>query len=225
MERYIYISDKVKDHSLLEYFKTWNLSTSIFKYQYGDDLYFDLSNCDDYLISPSDSDWYEFSDTARKYGKRVIIEWLPDDVSNLWPKLLKPLKGFDYTWSRFSDIGLEVTTKGDMRFSPFFMKFPYKYTGSIISLENYYHLVLKGYGEDGYDSWKQVKGLPPKYPERLTYNSILNMYLTYFQYNPSILWELFMYGKDRVFTDLHATSDNTQARYYADICTMFINKI
>lgn len=59
------------------------------------------------------------------------------------------------TATRFDNEGLEVTTKGDRRFSPFCINM------RGISLENYYQLIIKGGIYLGFNNWDQMKGRKP----------------------------------------------------------------
>lgn len=70
-------------------------------------------------------------------------------------KITLQASNFKYEWERFHEGGLEVTTKGDKRFTPFFMRL------YGMALENYYQLRIKGLGALGYTNWKESKGVPP----------------------------------------------------------------
>lgn len=172
----------------------------------------------DAIIVKHNANTYYDLKAYRDAGVAVYEEFLSfdeflDALNELRSHVLRP-----YVWSRFApdgQKGLEVTSKGGLigkRFSPFFMKHK-----SGKSLENYYQLDIKGYGKLGYTSWKQVKGEAPLNPDIDCYETFKTLYWEYFRNNPSVLYELAVLGIDHVFTDLHATSSNTQARAYSEI--------
>lgn len=52
---------------------------------------------------------------------------------------------------------------------------------------------------------------------------VINGYKNYFYKNHSMLYELAVLGKDNVFTERYATTNNTQVRYYCDILNEYFN--
>lgn len=123
-----------------------------------------------------------------------------------------------FIWNRFYDKGYEVTSRGDRRFSPFFMKIINLASGQLRTLEDFYHLNLKGLEDETHTSWRDCKGLPPKdgYGEVLEMKCT-NMYKEYLNRYPGLLYELSVIGGIKVFTDMFGTTNNSQARYYCDI--------
>lgn len=93
----------------------------------------------------------------RKLGIKCLLIFSNTDQIKLAFNKLKSIKKSKYTWSRFSDNGYEVTSRGDLRYSPFFMRDPVKNK----SIENIYQLDIKLYGLFGYTNWDQVKGKAP----------------------------------------------------------------
>lgn len=142
-----------------------------------------------------------------------MIEWFRsnkdfrDALSSVNPQ--KP-----YEASRFCDSDhIEVTTKGDARFSPFFMKLS---DGQ--SIENKYQLDVKGYRSLGATSWKDVKGLPPINEHINATEEYTKLILQYFTENPCMLYELAVLGTFNTFTDVHWVEPHgSQAATYRDI--------
>jgi hypothetical protein len=91
----------------------------------------------------------EFEQSLRK--NRTLIycyDATLDDVERIHTRK-------EYHWNRFDDKGWEVTSVGDGRFSPMFMRVGNQ------TIENIYHLDIKGFRKLGYNSWKECKGLKP----------------------------------------------------------------
>lgn len=95
----------------------------------------------------------KYLQSLRLKGVMVLVEF--DSEEETFEAIETIAKGHTYEWERFNENGYEVTTKGDIRFSPYFMI----YNGR--SIENYYQLSIKGYELLGYESWRDVKGRVP----------------------------------------------------------------
>lgn len=110
---------------------------------------------------PEDIDGLIFTvDDDRNLVNIIRKKGIPCMINDSIPALDKYInsicKGHDrITATRFNEEGLEVTTKGDRRFSPFCAKM------CGISLENYYQLVIKGGSQLGFNNWDQMKGHKP----------------------------------------------------------------
>lgn len=144
----------------------------------------------------------------RALGKKFYLLF-EDDVEFLEAlRELAPTKPYQWQWKveNISGIqeprGYEVTSKGDRRFSPFFMRIPDP-QGKLeyITLEDYYQLYLKGYIEQGYTKGIDVKGLPPLHPEKMK-GTAHQIFGNYIFLNYGLFYELALIGKDHVFTDM-----------------------
>jgi len=136
---------------------------------------------------------------------------------------LSPKRAYD--WCQFAELpvsGYEVTSKGDRRFSPFFMKVN---SGEdrlgLISLEDYYHLILKGYYNQGYRSWKEVKGKPPLDPTDFTYKVEI-VYRGYLSRYLGLAYELALVGRTRYLTDMFDEYGG-QNKIYCNILNSYYN--
>jgi hypothetical protein len=128
---------------------------------------------------------------------------------------VKPDKPYEWIWRIENNGGYEVTSIGDRRFSPFFMKT--EKDGRLITLEQYYHLYLKGYIEQGYsvDEWYKLKGLPPLHPEMMkgtahaTYRDYLNEFRGLW-FELAVIGQLYKFsdafdkfgGQNKIYSDL-----------------------
>jgi len=135
------------------------------------------------------------------------------------------------TWSRNSDNGYEVSSKGDKRFSALNAIFK---DGK--SIEEVYQLDIKGYRKLGITDWRYGKGKPPIYfyedGELITdpsdiykvsiskeelYQKYLNLWSLWTMENPSLILELAMKSIGKELTDMFASSEINQARALTDI--------
>lgn len=122
-----------------------------------------------------------------------------------------------WTWSRKPKAGkrnYEFSSKGDKRFSPLYAKLP-----SGITVEEWYHLDLKGYrGKVGH--WIEAKGRNPLNPMSPEYRyHAFKQKLVEFLFNDiPLLKEFIEIAKHHDnFIDRFATTKINQARAYADI--------
>lgn len=80
----------------------------------------------------------------------------PSESYHLVDNYSKQNKGSIRTCGRIAEKSFEVTSRGDKRFSPFFIKM---YNG--MTLEDFYHLEMKHHKYLGNKSWRDSKGTPP----------------------------------------------------------------
>lgn len=120
-----------------------------------------------------------------------------------------------YKWSRFEDKelhnGYEVTSKGDRRFSPFYMitNHPTE-SNKKITIENYYQGYIKPIRlETGYDETEDM--LP----------NVIGHYI--FMEYPGLAFELAVIGKDKIFTDMFDVNGG-QNKIYADLMNEFYGR-
>lgn len=127
------------------------------------------------LIVNYPSTTFEYLQKLRSKGILIYVEFNKD--KELIKKALAEVKSHitrPYKWARFAEDGedsLKVTTKGDKRFTPFFMKV------DGFTLENYYQLKIKGFEMFGYRSWKDCKGKAPilfEFCDNFTRESVMN---------------------------------------------------
>jgi len=127
------------------------------------DLIYDLEHVNDNteLIVASYSDYKiykEIIDNFRSEDNQVYIMFKDaSEVSEAFRSLeiTRPYRFIKGNKYEPGEEVYDVTSKGDTRFSPFFMY----YQG--LSIEDFYQLEIKRYGLFGYKSWKDVKGRPP----------------------------------------------------------------
>lgn len=174
MKHTILIESSLSDN--FEHYKNhlqiWDDEYEIIKFD-GDPLY--QSIYFDILIVNYTSTTFEYLQELRNKGIMIYVEFNKD--KNLIKKALDEVKYHitrPYKWARFAVEGedsLEVTTKGDKRFTPFFMKV------DGFTLENYYQLKIKGFEMFGYKSWKECKGKAPilfEFCDNFTRESVMN---------------------------------------------------
>lgn len=154
--------------------------------------------------------------TSRMINNKYYIVFKGDEFDIAMDEIYPETK---FTWERFNnESGYEVTSRGDKRFSPFFMNIINPASGELRTLEDFYHLVIKGLEDDDHKSWKDCKGLPPKEGYELDMDlRCTNMYKSYLSKYPGLLYELSVIGGVKVFTDMFGITNNSQARYYCDI--------
>lgn len=114
-------------------------------------------------------------------------------------------------WARYSDNSYEVSTKGDKRFSAFNAKIRLL---NNLSIEELYQVHIKGY-----NTIMEGKGNPTlngQTPHEL-YEDYKKLWLIWADENPNLIKELSELAKDKVLTDMFATSDINQARVLSEI--------
>ena len=122
-----------------------------------------------------------------------------------------------FTWSR--DVGYEVSSKGDKRFSAF---------NAILedgrTIECHYQCDVKGYDPGGTD-WRLGKGKPPLDPSVDLWAEYLALWYQWANNNKPLMRELYLSAKYANYTlrDRFATSDVNQARALAHILTDWTN--
>ena len=143
------IVDKDLKDKALEYLQLWSYEnpTEIFINDY----------CEyDAYITMYEEIMEGFYDDLRDVGVQVLVFFKDKEEFTQAMSRVNPTK--PYSWKRFpedNEEGLEVTTKGDKRFTPFFMKLKGR------TIENLYQLDLKGYRLLGCTNWKECKGKEP----------------------------------------------------------------
>lgn len=122
------------------------------------------------------------------------------------------------TWSR--NIGYEVSSRGDKRFSAFNAIMP---DGR--SIEMHYQLDCKLYDPGGTD-WRLGKNKPPLDPTIDLYGAYLDLWKTWTIHNFDLIRELniLAYEHGNCLRDRFATTEVNQARALADILTKIRNK-
>lgn len=120
------------------------------------------------------------------------------------------------SWSRFSNNGYEVSSRGDTRFSARFAKLKDGRT-----IEEAYQLDVKGYRQIGYN-WFQAKRDHGKHaPIQLTKEQLWDNYLALWKQwaneNFNLINELKELSEGKVLTDMFATSKVNQAHALSEI--------
>jgi len=128
----------------------------------------------------------EFDDYFRKFGDKVETVAQP--------------KGNTYTWDK--NVGYEVSSKGDKRFSAFYAKLKDGRT-----IEEAYQLDVKGYRKFSNDAMFG-KGKPPLDTNVNTWQEYLNLWRTWAEENPKLIKELSQHHK---LSDRFATTEVNQA--------------
>jgi len=114
-----------------------------------------------------------------------------------------------YSWARRNPNGIEVSSKGDSRFSALYAKMPDGRT-----IEQWYQCDIKGYQPGGRD-WKLGKGKPPVYSWTVAqqWELYLSLWRLWALHNLELLKILSTLANSHgVLTDCFATSDINQAR-------------
>jgi len=124
-------------------------------------------------------------------------------------------------WSRYSNNGYEVSSKGDKRFSARFAKLKDGRT-----IEEAYQLDVKGYRKIGYN-WFQAKRDHGKHaPIQLTKDELWQNYLNLWKQwaieNPNLIKELKQLSEGKILTDQFANTQVNQARALSEIINNFI---
>lgn len=115
-----------------------------------------------------------------------------------------------WTWSRYAKNGYEVSSHGDRRFSALSARLKDGRT-----IEEAYQLDVKGYRAFGND-WRLGKGKPPLTPVD-TWQAYQDLWWTWAQENPALMWELAQKAAGRTLTDRFAATPISQARALAAI--------
>lgn len=165
-------------------------------------------------------EWYEYK------GKKVYLQKDTVKYADYKPGFYYiSVLYFDtidnkYKWSRVSDNGYEVSTKGDKRFSALTAKLKNGKT-----IEEIYQLDIKGYREFSND-WKYGKGKKPlkDITEDVLFEEYKNLWKTFFNENSELLEELAVITKDKVITDMFAHTNISQARAIAEILNQNIGE-
>lgn len=131
----------------------------------------------------------------RTINCRYYIIFKDEEEFNQAMKSLRPNK--KYIWKRLysdNDPGYEVTSRGDRRYSPFFMRWELT-NGKVISLEDY---------------WKEfIKPLPPE-KKIGTAHDIFGKYLNKYK---GLFYELAVIGLDRNLTDMFDVNGGQNLTY------------
>lgn len=120
----------------------------------------------------------------------------------------------NFTWARYADVGYEVSSRGDTRFSPLFATMPDGRT-----IEAHYQCDVKGFNPGG-QNWRLFKGRKcrKKTREQL-WEGFLDLWRTWAEANPGLLILLALeachFGG--VLTDQFASTEINQARA---LCTL-----
>lgn len=110
-------------------------------------------------------------------------------------------------WSRFSDNGYEVTSRGDRRFSPFFMKKKDKDSKYFtITLENWFKRYIQPLSDE------EKKGTAHK------------LFGEYLEEHLGLFYELIRIGQDSVLTDMFDVNGG-QNKTYCDLCNKIIEPL
>lgn len=162
------------------------------------------------------SRWYPEGKEPKVIWKRGVTEKAQKKYVELTQGKLKPL-----TWSRASDNGYEVSTKGDKRFSALQAKLNDGRT-----IEEAYQLDIKGYRSQGND-WRLGKGKAPKIPmsKEQLYGQYKALWLRWSNENPALLQELGEKAKGKTLTDMFATTDINQARALSELVNERVYKL
>lgn len=123
-------------------------------------------------------------------------------------------------WARRSDLGYEVSSKGDKRFSALYAVMPDGRT-----IEQWYQCDVKGYDVGGKD-WRMGKGKPSliAYPNDQLYEMYLGLWRLWAIHNIKLMKELdvLVAKNHHILKDMFATSDVNQARALAQILNEWI---
>lgn len=115
----------------------------------------DPEDCTGIVFSPEAS-----HDLLCEYReKRIPCMINTQDTNTIDKYIIKTKVGVTAKAERFSYDGWEVTSQGDIRFSPFFAQI--KVENKKWSMENYYQLIIKGGKFLGATGWRDMKGIPP----------------------------------------------------------------
>ena len=127
-----------------------------------------------------------------------------------------------FKWARKASNGYEVSTKGDTRFSAFnaILKKGTKLKDGKYelqrdwSIEEYYQVVIKGYG-----SIREGKGKPPKtnLTKEQSYTEYRDLWKAWANQNPELIKELYDKTIGKTLTDQFANTEINQARALSDI--------
>jgi len=117
------------------------------------------------------------------------------------------------TWSRYSNNGYEVSSKGDTRFSALYAKLKDGRT-----IEEAYQLDIKGYRKVS-NNWTAGKGKPSlnSMSHEEQYQAYKQLWKQYLSENPELLEDLRVKSAGKVLTDRFASSDINQARALSDL--------
>jgi len=195
---------------------------NILKWQLSDDS-LERSEGDEanYFIC-SYSCYQSYFKSLRSKDKRFYVVFDSDEQFLEALDDLHPTKPYRWEWKN-KDNGYEVTSKGDRRFSPFFMMMQSndeRYKG-LITLESYYQLFIKGYINEGYRNPFEVKGMPPLHPELLP-GSAHRLFGDYLFTHKGLFYELAVIGKQYSFTDMF-DKNGGQNKTYADLLNKYYN--
>lgn len=119
-------------------------------------------------------------------------------------------------WARYAANGYECSTRGDKRFSAMCAMLRDGRT-----IEEAYQLDVKGYRRIGYTAMQAKKDRGAHAPVRLTPKQLWQGYLALWKQwaseNPALVRELAEKSRNKVLTDMFASSDISQARALAVI--------
>jgi hypothetical protein len=110
-------------------------------------------------------------------------------------------------WAQYHSKGYECSSRGDKRFSALFARLADGRT-----IEEGYQLDVKGYRQHS-NEWRAGKGKPPlngKTKAEL-WAEYLVLWETWASENPELIVELELKSRDKVLTDMFATTDVNQA--------------
>ena len=114
-----------------------------------------------------------------------------------------------FTWSRYSQFGYEVSTRGDSRFSAFNARL---LDGR--SVETHYQCDIKGY-QPGGTNWRLGKGKPPLTPHTpdQLFSSYLHLWRLWAHDHPDLMAELYTKAVEHneTLTDMFASTPINQA--------------
>lgn len=162
------------------------------------------------------SRWCAEGKEPKVIWKRGVTEKAQQKYMELTQGKLKAL-----TWSRASENGYEVSTKGDKRFSALQARLADGRT-----IEEAYQLDVKGYRSEGND-WRLGKGKAPKIPmsKEQLYGQYKALWVKWSIENPELLQELSEKAKGKTLTDMFATTDINQARALAELVNERVYKL
>ena len=125
-----------------------------------------------------------------------------------------------FSWKRYSDIGYEVSSKGDKRFSAFNARLPDGRT-----IEEHYQCDVKGYDIGG-KNWRLGKGKPPLNHCSNLLESYINLWRIWAKENIPLMRELYRNAKQHncILTDCFATTEVNQANALSKILNELIKK-
>lgn len=154
----------------------------------------------------TDKEYRKLDESVDKYRTQDNRWYIVFESTSSFDRMMKKLKpSKKYTWTRkYSEEnpGYEVTSRGDRRFSPFFMK--WKVKSRELTLEDY---------------WKEfIKPLPPE--EKVgTAHKVFGDYLTKYM---GLFYELAVIGLDRNLTDMFDVNGG-QNLTYCDLLNSYYN--